>query len=87
MIINLGVGIRGPVGFYKTLVAAGENDSRGSALLILFIMLFTAIGTAMVAPFISAGLVPLSVVVVSSSILSVFILLFPVSRSVKENLD
>ncbi|MCE2028550.1 MFS transporter [Sessilibacter corallicola] len=87
MIINLGVGIRGPVGFYKTLVAAGENDSRGSALLILFIMLFTAIGTATVAPFINAGLMPLSVVVVSSSILSVFILLFPVSRPVKENLD
>ncbi len=58
--VNLGLGLRGPPGFYQAVVAAGDNDSRGAALLILFILGAAAAGTAMVAPFITQGLIPLS---------------------------
>jgi predicted MFS family arabinose efflux permease len=62
LMINLGLGIRGPVGFYKALVAAGSNDARGAALMILFVMLVAAGGTAAVATVIEQGLLPLSLV-------------------------
>lgn len=74
MFVNLGVGIRGPIGFYKALLASGNNDSRGSALLILLIMMFTALGTVIVAPFIDYGLVSVSVVATIMALLSVIIL-------------
>lgn len=62
LLVNLGLGIRGPVGFYKALVAAGSNDARGAALMILFVMLVAAGGTAAVATVIEQGLLPLSLV-------------------------
>lgn len=68
MPVNLGLGLRGPPGFYQAVVAAGDNDSRGAALLILFILGLTAIGTAAVAPFITMGLIPLGI---TSSIIAV----------------
>ena len=58
--VNLGLGMRGPPGFYQAIVAAGDNSSRGAALVILFILLVAAGGTGIVAPFITDGLVPLS---------------------------
>lgn len=58
--INLGLGLRGPPGFYRAVVAGSGDDARGSALVILFIMIATAGGTAIVAPFIEQGLVPLA---------------------------
>ncbi|MFT6407380.1 MAG: MFS family permease [Arenicella sp.] len=72
--VNLGLGLRGPPGFYRAVVAAGDNDSRGAALLILFILGIAAFGTALVAPFISQGLVPLSAVAATVMISSVVIL-------------
>lgn len=59
--LNTGLGVRGPPGFYRAVVASRGDDARGSALVILFIMATTAIGTAAVAPFIEWGLVPLAV--------------------------
>ncbi|MEM7098057.1 MAG: MFS transporter [Pseudomonadota bacterium] len=54
--VNIGLGIRGPAGFYRALHAAEDNESRGSALVILAVMLTTALGTVMVAPFVDQGL-------------------------------
>ncbi len=73
--VNLGLGLRGPPGFYQAVVAAGDNDSRGAALLILFILGFAAIGTAIVAPFISLGLIALGIAASSIACTSVFVLL------------
>jgi len=73
--VNLGLGLRGPPGFYHAVVAAGYNDSRGAALLILFILGIAAAGTAIVAPFISQGLVPLSATAAIVAVSSVIILI------------
>ena len=58
--INTGLGLRGPPGFYRAILASHGDDARGSALAILFTMLTSAGGTAAVAPFIKQGLVPLA---------------------------
>jgi len=72
--VNLGLGLRGPPGFYQAVLASGDNDSRGAALLILFILGTAAIGTAIAAPFISLGLIPLSLVASVVAISSVLLL-------------
>jgi Na+/melibiose symporter-like transporter len=71
--VNLGLGFRGPPGFYQAVVAAGDNDSRGAALLILFILGLVAIGTTVVAPFITMGLISLGI---ASSIVAISSVLF-----------
>ena len=53
--VNFGLGIRGPAGFFEALHAAGENESRGSALIILMVMFTASIGTAVVAPYVGEG--------------------------------
>ena len=58
--INTGLGLRGPPGFYRAVIASHGDDARGSALVILAVMAATALGTALVAPFIEQGLVPLA---------------------------
>ena len=58
--MNIGMGLRGPPGFFRAVVASGGDDARGSALVILGIVGTTAIGTAVVAPFIESGLAPLA---------------------------
>jgi MFS family permease len=58
--INSGLGLRGPPGFYRAVIASHGDDARGSALVILAIMATTALGTAAVAPIIEYGLVPLA---------------------------
>jgi MFS family permease len=73
--INLGLGLRGPPGFYRAVVASGTNDSRGAALLILFILGIAAGGTAIVALFISQGLLPLAITTAVVGMSSVIILL------------
>ncbi|MEO1575079.1 MAG: MFS transporter, partial [Pseudomonadota bacterium] len=54
--VNTGLGVRGPAGFSRALHAAGDDPSRGSALIVLLVMLTAALGTAAVAPFIDRGL-------------------------------
>ncbi|MFC3712691.1 MFS transporter [Sphingoaurantiacus capsulatus] len=58
--MNTGLGLRGPPGFFRAVVAAHGDDARGAALVILGIVGVTALGTATVAPFIEQGLVPLA---------------------------
>ena len=82
--VNLGLGLRGPPGFYQAVIATGDNDSRGAALLILFILGIAAIGTAVVAPFISQGLIPLSstaAIVTASSVIILMRLRSPRSQA------
>jgi DHA1 family bicyclomycin/chloramphenicol resistance-like MFS transporter len=58
--VNTGLGLRGPPGFYRAVMASRGDDARGSALVVLGIMAATAAGTAVVAPFIEGGLIPLA---------------------------
>ncbi len=76
--VNLGLGFRGPPGFYLAVLASGDNDSRGAALVMLMVFMTTALGTAALAPFITIGLVPLAITAGVISMTSIFILtLFP----------
>ena len=61
--VNLGFGMRGPPGFYAALEAAGKDSARASALILLLIMLVAAGGTALVAPFVTTGLLATAAVV------------------------
>lgn len=74
LIVNLGLGVRGPPGFYRAIVASGDDDARGAALVMLFVLLTAAAGTAIAAPFISVGLLPLAMVGCGASWLSVALL-------------
>ena len=73
--VNLGLGIRGPVGFYQALLASGNDDSRGSAMIILLVMVTAAGGTGIVAPYIEQGLLPVAVAAMVLAIMSVVLLL------------
>lgn len=73
--MNLGLGLRGPPGFYRAIIAAEGDDARGSALVILFVLLIAAFGTALVAPWIDEGLRPLMIGAASLSVASVAVLL------------
>lgn len=71
--VNSGLGIRGPAGFFNALHAAGENESRGSALIILFIMATTALVTIAVAPFVEEGLMEVGALAACIALLAVWL--------------
>ena len=75
--LNFGMGLRGPPGFFQAIVASDGDESRGSALVVLFILATTALGTAITAPWIKGGLVPLATVAAAISTASVVTLLLP----------
>ncbi len=54
--MNTGLGIRGPVGFLRAILAARGDDDRGSSLLIVALTATSGGGTALLAPFITLGL-------------------------------
>lgn len=68
--VNLGLGLRGPPGFYQAIAAAGGDDSRAAALVILAILLVTAAGTALAAPWVASGLLPLAAIAAAISVTS-----------------
>lgn len=70
----IGLGLRGPIGFYRGIVASGSNNVRGSALIVFFIFTMTTLGTVVAAPFITRGLPALALVVSGIHILSVALL-------------
>ncbi len=53
---NVGLGLRGPPGFLRAILAGGGDDDRASSLTILFILGVSAGGAAAFAPFIEQGL-------------------------------
>lgn len=72
--VNLGLGLRGPPGFYQAIASAGGDDSRASALVILAILLTTAAGTALAAPWVAVSLLPLAAIAAAISVASVLTL-------------
>lgn len=60
MLVNLGFGARGPIGFNQAILASAGDHSRAAALVIAGILVTSAVGTAIVAPFITIGLWPLA---------------------------
>ena len=74
--VNLGLGIRGPPGFYQAIIASGDNDARGAALVILLVFATTSIGTALLAPFITLGLLPLASTAATVSVSALVVLFF-----------
>ncbi|MEM1145717.1 MAG: MFS transporter [Pseudomonadota bacterium] len=74
--LNFGFGLRGPPGFYRALQASGGDDTRASALIILFVMIFTAAATAALAPFLVLGAAPPSLMSLGLSLVSLALLLF-----------
>lgn len=75
--LNTGLGLRGPPGFYRAILASHGDDARGSALVVLFIMLASAGGTAVVAPFIKQGLAPLACAAAVLEVAALACLLLP----------
>nr|WP_281352148.1 MFS transporter [Microvirga makkahensis] len=73
--MNVGLGLRGPLGFYRGIVASGTSNARGSALIVFFILAMTSLGTIIAAPFISQGLWALGAVTCGIHALSVGLLL------------
>ena len=82
--VNLGLGFRGPPGFYQAILASGDNDARGAALVILLVFTTTSIGTALLAPFITQGLLPLAATAAAVSVSSLIALFFLPPTATKE---
>jgi MFS family permease len=75
-ILNVGLGIRGGPGFVRALMAAGENDEKASALMILGIFGVTSLGTATVALFLDYGLIACALGALIITAPSLFLMLF-----------
>ena len=61
--MNVGLGLRGPPGFLRAIMAGAGDDDRASSLLILSITVVAAGGTALVAPLLTHGLTALAAAV------------------------
>jgi DHA1 family bicyclomycin/chloramphenicol resistance-like MFS transporter len=74
----LGLALRGLLGFYRGIVASGDDNARGSVLIVFCIFMTTTIGTSIAAHFIGVGLPALALVATAIHALSVLtLLLFP----------
>ncbi|KCZ89499.1 Permease,MFS [Hyphomonas johnsonii MHS-2] len=65
--VNLGLGLRGPPGFFRAILAANGDDARGAALVLVAILSTTAAGTAVAAPFVTLGIAPLAAIAAAVS--------------------
>jgi MFS family permease len=77
---NFGFGLRGPPGFLQAVLAAKGDDARGSALVVLAIVLTAAVGTALAAPFVASGLLGVAIVAAAISVGAVLCLLISPMR-------
>lgn len=73
--VNGGLGLRGPAGFFRAILASHGDDARGSALVVLFILGAAAVGTGLISPWIEQGTVPLAGTALAFHGLSVLCLL------------
>lgn len=55
--MNVGLGLRGPLVFLASIQSAHGSDDKASSLLMLMSLSLSAAATALVAPFITAGLI------------------------------
>jgi DHA1 family bicyclomycin/chloramphenicol resistance-like MFS transporter len=74
--MNIGLGLRGPPGFFQAIRAGGGDDERAASLTILAIMAVSAAGTALLAPFIHYGLAALAAAATISQVFAVIALVF-----------
>ena len=75
--INGGLGLRGPPAFYRAIAASRGDDARAAALALLLIMAVSGGGTAIVAPFITQGLLPLAAATLVLQLIALLLLLLP----------
>ena len=59
---NVGLGFCGPLSFFQAVLASRGDDTRGAAGILLSVLVTTAAGTTLAAPFILSGLTPLALV-------------------------
>jgi len=57
--LNVGLGLRGPPGFFRAILAGGGDDERAASLTILAAMVVAAASTAILAPILERGLLVL----------------------------
>lgn len=56
VLLCTGFGFRAPIGFYAALTSAQGDDTRAAACIVVAMLLTTALGTAVVAPFVDSGM-------------------------------
>ncbi|MEM5389805.1 MFS transporter [Paraburkholderia phymatum] len=60
LLLDIGMGLRGPAGLHAAMLAADGDDARAASLVGIGVLALTAFATAMTAPFISVGLVAIA---------------------------
>lgn len=78
--LNTGLGLRGPPGFFSAVMAARGDDARGAALVILFILGITSLGTTLAAPWLLQGIAPLAGIAATLEVLALTTLAIPRDR-------
>jgi len=76
VLVNGGLGLRGPPGFHAAIVAAGGDDARGAAAVVIAILGATTLATAAVAPVISFGLAGPALAATSLAALALMLAMF-----------
>lgn len=61
--LNMALGVRGPPGFLRAIIASEGQDDRASSLLVLALFGAVALGTALMAPFVDDGLIETALLV------------------------
>lgn len=75
--MNLGFGLRGPTGFYLAMKHTEEEQSRGSATILLMCFGFTAIGNLLAAPTLTSGFFVLASIAALFTIVATLLLCLP----------
>lgn len=75
-LLNIGLGLRGPPGFLRVIIAGKGDDDRAAALMILAITGVSAGGTMVYAPFIGLGLAGLCLTVLLIQVSAFALLVF-----------
>ncbi|MGF1605525.1 MAG: MFS transporter [Rhodothalassiaceae bacterium] len=73
--LNAGLGLRGPPGFLRAIIAGSGDDDRAASLMILAILGTAAAGTALLAPVILHGLPVLCAAVAAVELVAVALLM------------
>jgi MFS transporter, DHA1 family, multidrug resistance protein len=68
--MNVGLGLRGPPGFFLAIAAGEGDDERAASLTLLAVVAVAAGGTALLAPFIHLGLIAVALVVALAQVLA-----------------
>ena len=76
--LNMALGLRGPPGFLRAIIAGGGQDDRASSLLVLAIFASVSAGTAILAPFVDKGMLEVAILVLAMELGSLVLLwVFP----------